>query len=150
MLCYHISESGFSSSVQPAISSSMRWQHCPFEVIWNRLGLSHLSGEYSLADNHSQAESTNDLRPPEVPFSLWFPGGPGGWGFACRSGKEPCIQPLMLPKKPAPNLDIRSVKMGSSHRGSEKTNLTSIHEDTGSIPDFAQWVKDPVLPWTVV
>ena len=34
----------------------------------------------------------------------------------------------------------------SSYHSSAETNLTSIHEETGSIPGLAQWVKDLVLP----
>ena len=33
-------------------------------------------------------------------------------------------------------------KKGSSHHDPAETNLTRIHEDSGLIPDLAQWDKD--------
>ena len=38
----------------------------------------------------------------------------------------------------------------SSCCGSVEVNLTSNYEDTGLIPDLAEWIKVPALPWAVV
>ena len=44
-----------------------------------------------------------------------------------------------------PCMAIKEQKVGSSHRGTVETTLTSIHEEVGLIPGFAQWVGDLAL-----
>ena len=41
---------------------------------------------------------------------------------------------------------VKEIFHWSSHRGTVETNLNRNHEDAGSIPGLAQWVKDPALP----
>ena len=45
---------------------------------------------------------------------------------------------------------LKYIVLGSSHCGSLGTNPTNIHENEGSIPHLAQWVKDLALPQAVV
>ena len=61
---------------------------------------------------------------------------------------------VLHPKEPFSHLwwviTIKKHHIWSSHLGSAETNLTSIHEDPGSIPGLTQWVEDPVLPRVVL
>ena len=43
-------------------------------------------------------------------------------------------------------LSLENKSWGSSHCCAVETNLTSIHEDMGSIPGLTQWVRDLALP----
>ena len=44
------------------------------------------------------------------------------------------------------SLESKHMLLGVPNLAQQLANLTSSHEDVGSIPDLAQWVKDPVLP----
>ena len=66
----------------------------------------------------------------QSPRSLLGALNPGG----CHVGFEGFVEKL-----------IRNISLGVPVMAQWVKNLTTIHEDPGSIPCLAQWVKDPAL-----
>ena len=60
-------------------------------------------------------------------------------------GLTQCVEDVAVPQ--AADAAQNQCYCGSSHCGAVETKPTSIHENPGSIPGFAQWVKVPGWLW---
>ena len=81
----------------------------------------------------------------------WMP-GPVQWVYGSSVAELWCSLQLWFRFDPWPEnfftlwgSQKRKKIIGSCYHGPSEMNLTSIHEDTGLIPDLVQWVKDLAL-----